>query len=98
MQKKGVQKIGEVVNELLNENKRLNKGLIYNRVIQNWSVVMGPTISRSTKSVFLSREGVLFVTLTSSVVRNELLMLQDKIIESINRSVGVDAVKKIVFK
>ena len=98
MRKKDVQKIGDIVNELLYNDKKLNSGIVNSRVIQNWSTIMGPTISRNTKNVFLAKNGVLFVSLTSSVVRNELMLLKDKIIKNLNDSVGNDVVRDIVFK
>lgn len=98
MRKKQVQSIRDILGEMVDSNKRMNSGLLHSRIAQNWHTVMGPTISRSTTNVFLGKKGVLFVQLNSSVVRNELLMLKEKIIRSLNQSVKEDVVKDIVFR
>ncbi|MBN2167276.1 MAG: DUF721 domain-containing protein [Marinilabiliaceae bacterium] len=98
MRKKQVQSIKDILTEIIGKDSRLNNGLVHNRVLKNWHNIMGPTISRSTNEVYLAKNGVLFVRLNSSVVRNELLMLKDKIIRSLNQSVAADVVKDIVFK
>lgn len=98
MRKKNVQNMRELMQEFLQTNQQLEKGVLESRVIQNWAVIMGPSVDRCTKRIFLSKSGILYVELNSSVVRNELLMLREKIISSLNQSVGASLVNDIVLK
>jgi predicted nucleic acid-binding Zn ribbon protein len=97
MLRKNSQNIREIIQELMQNQPHLSKGILENRVVQNWPKLMGPTIERSTRRVYLSK-GVLYVELNSSVVRNELNMLREKIVRSLNQSVGGNIVTDIVFR
>ena len=59
--------------------------------------VLGPTISRITKSLNI-RGGVLYVRLNSSVIRNDLLMHKDKIIDALNAEAGGQVVYDLVVQ
>ena len=62
-----------------------------------WESVVGQTINRHTKKIYI-KEGVLFVKLDSSVVRNELAMLKQPLMKKINETVGAEVVSDIVLK
>jgi predicted nucleic acid-binding Zn ribbon protein len=97
MRRKNVQSIGEVLNEVIHSQKHLEQGILVSRVQQNWNTVMGPTVASFTRKVYFYN-GVLYVELTSSVARNELVMLRDKIVKALNESVGADVVKELVLR
>ena len=90
------QKLSEVLSSVLQENN-LNKKMLEQQAAGMWHMIMGPTVNRATRNVFVSN-GVMFVELESSVVRQEMLTLKKKIIERINELVGVGAITDIVFK
>ena len=62
-----------------------------------WESVVGQTINRHTKNIYI-KDGVLFVKLDSSVVRNELAMLKQPLMKKINETVGAEVVSDIVLK
>ena len=62
-----------------------------------WESVVGQTINRHTKNIYI-KDGVLFVKLDSSVVRNELAMLKQPLMKKINETVGAKVVSDIVLK
>lgn len=97
MRRKNVQDIREVIQEIINADSRLSAGLLETRVVQNWEKVLGPSVARATRRVYLY-QGTLFVELNSSVVRNELVMLRDRIVRSLNQSVGAEIVKELVLR
>ncbi len=96
MRKSNTQNIGEVINELFKE-LHLDRKLKEVSVINSWGEVLGNNISRSTTKLFF-KDRVLFVSLSSSVVRNELLMLKTKIIKALNEKVGDNVVEDIVLR
>ncbi len=90
--KNTTQSLKDVLGEIMNQpNLRKFKAVHY------WEKVMGKPVARVTKNVYF-RNGVLFVSLNSSVVRGELVMLKDKIIKNMNEAIGSDAINDIVFK
>jgi hypothetical protein len=58
---------------------------------------MGAPVARVTRKVYF-RDGIVYVSLYSSVIRNELMMQRNKIVENLNRHVGADIVKDVVLR
>lgn len=75
----------------------LRSGFRATQVIKAWPTVTGPGVARVTTNLFF-KGGSLFVNLNSSVVRSDLIMSKDKIIESLNKEVGENVVTDIVFR
>lgn len=90
------QKMSAIVLEVLKEND-MGRHLLEHRAVDLWRVVTGPTVVGVTRNVYV-KDGVMFVELQSSVVRNELLMLKNKILDNINSAVGQDVIQDIVLK
>jgi predicted nucleic acid-binding Zn ribbon protein len=66
-------------------------------LISSWEEMVGKAISSKTKKVYI-KEGVLYVHLSSSVVRNELLMLREVLRDKLNEKAGSEVVKDIVLR
>ncbi len=90
------QSIADVLSEIM-RTQNINKGLFEHRLIGLWGQILGPAVERVTKQVYVT-DGVMFVYLNSSVVRGELLMLKDKIINRLNDAVGEKVLRDIVFR
>jgi len=90
------QTLKEVIGQLL-KAYRIDGKLAEQKVIANWEQVVGPMIGKYTKSIRIHHK-VLFVELTSSVVRNELEYAKEKLVKSLNDSVGTKAINRIVLK
>lgn len=67
------------------------------KLLQSWSVLMGPMIANRTEDIRLY-EGTLYVQITSASLRSELSFAKAKIIQTLNEQVGEDLVKDIVFR
>ena len=87
--------LGEALNDLIKEYK-LASGLKEAAVLNIWESVAGKVITARTKRTCL-KDGVLHIYLTSSVVRNELMMLRDALKSQINSRAGEEAVREIVL-
>ena len=94
--KNTTQSLKDVLGEILNEPK-LKKGVSEFMAVHYWEKVMGKPVARVTKNVYF-RNGMLFVSLNSSVVRGELVMLKDKIIKNMNEAIGSKTIRDIIFK
>lgn len=90
------QAIGAVLQEYLKE-LQIDQKLKEIRLIGSWESVMGRTVTRYTKSIALKNR-VLFVQMTSSIARNELVMMRQGIIEAMNKNAGEKMIDDIVIR
>jgi predicted nucleic acid-binding Zn ribbon protein len=87
--------LGEALGYLIKEY-RLEKGLKEAAVLNIWENIAGKVITARTKRTYL-KDGVLHIYLTSSVVRNELMMLRDALRSQINSRAGEEVVREIML-
>ena len=66
-------------------------------ILKNWEEIVGKAISRRATRVYI-KDGVMFIKLSSSVVRNELLMIRETLRQRLNEEAGEEIVKEIVLK
>jgi len=64
-------------------------------VIKIWEGVTGKAITTRTKRVFV-KDGVLHIYLSSSVVKNELMMLRESLRIQINSKAGEEVIREIM--
>jgi hypothetical protein len=88
--------LSEALNEFIKENK-LQKGMDKVDTRQAWVNLMGNGVNNYTTGVELKNE-TLFVSLSSSVLREELSLGKTKIIAMINEELGRELVKKLVLR
>ena len=88
-------KLSEVLLDYMRDTGTTNV-MLEKRAVSLWQAVMGPTVNKTTSSVRV-RDGVMYVGLTSSVVRNELFNMRGRIVAAINKAVGQDVIKDIRF-
>jgi len=96
MKRKSALPIRDIIQECLKE-QNLNQRLLENRAVSYWERVLGPSVAKATSRIYI-HQGTLYVELTSSVLRNELLMWKDRIIINLNQAIGEDIVQNIVLK
>ena len=96
MKRSNTQSIGEAIRAYLKESK-LEKPLKERQLISTWESLLGKSIARATRDIYI-KNGKLYVFLTSSVIRNELYMLQDEIIRKLNESAGEELLSGMVLK
>lgn len=88
--------ISEIIQELLKKNNIKGK-LDETTITQKWKEVVGNPMSRYTKKVYINKS-ILYVEITSSVARNELIMNRSILIERLNAITGNETIKDIIFK
>ena len=88
--------MGDVLKGFIEAN-RLQKGLDKVSIKDAWHKVMGKAISKYTAAITLDRQ-VLYVQLSSSVLREELSYGKTKIIEMINEEMGKQIINKIILR
>ena len=88
--------ISDVLKDFITVN-HLQTGLDKISVKDAWENVMGKPIVKYTTNIVLERD-VVFVQLSSSVLREELSYGKEKIIKMLNEELGKDLITKIVLR
>ncbi len=96
MRKSNTQRLSDVLKTYVQENA-LEKKLSELDLIKSWEMVMGKTVARYTGNLYI-QNSTLFVETTSPIVRNELLMMREKIRQRLNEVAGSELIKTIVFR
>ena len=93
---KNIHSLSEALNAFIKENK-LQKGIDKVMVKKAWEKIMDNGVNNYTTAVELRNE-TLYVSLSSSVLREELSHGKSKIIDMINEELNKDLVKNIVLR
>ena len=87
--------IDELVDQVL-RNMGLEQKFKEHEVCMIWPEVVGQMIASRTKNVRVM-DGKLFVSFTSAVVRNEIMMVKEGLIRALNEKVGKEVVKEMII-
>ncbi len=88
--------VGEVLKYIIKDNK-LQAGMDQISVKEAWKSLMGNGVNSYTKNVVL-KGTVMYVELSSAVLREELSFGKEKIIAMLNEELRRDIVKEIVLR
>ena len=77
-------------------NKLLGSGLKKFFLKKIWLKVIGKNVSQYTSNIYI-KNNTLYLTITSSALKEELSYGKDKIIKSFNKEISNDEINKIVF-
>ena len=96
MKKTDSEKVGGVILQYLREYG-LETPLNEHRLIQAWDKVLGTAVSRYTKELRIYNQ-VLFVTVSSAALRNELMMRRTELVARLNAEAGAQVITQIVLR
>ena len=96
MERKEVKKIDSLLQQFVKAN-RLERGLAEYRLMKSWKDLLGVTVAKKTKSLRIQNRK-LFVTLHSSVVRNELSLIKESLIPKLNEAAGMNVIDDVVLR
>lgn len=88
--------MGEALQEFIKVNK-LEKGIDKVDTQEAWKKLMGNGVNKYTTAVEL-RGSILYVSLSSSVLREELSHGNSKIIAMLNEELGKELIKKLILR
>ncbi len=95
MKRNKAEQVGDVVRMLLRQ-QGLEGPLNEYRLIQSWTDVLGKPIERYTRDLYI-RGQTLYVRLSSSVLKNELMMQRSMLVQKLNAAVGAQVITDIRF-
>ena len=88
--------LSDLIDEFLHE-AGLDKKLKEREIIASWDQIVGGMIAHTTQSISI-REGVMFVHIRSAVIKNELQMIRQGLIDEINRRAGYAIIQDLVIR
>lgn len=88
--------ISEIMEALLKE-KGLDGKLAENRLLNSWEELLGRSVAKATKNLYI-KDKTLFVSMNSSIVRHELMMIRDELIKRLNEKAGKKVIDSIVIR
>ncbi|MBN2660482.1 MAG: DUF721 domain-containing protein [Tannerellaceae bacterium] len=97
MKRNNSQKLGDLLRDFFEENSELYDKMMEIRIQRSWKEVLGPMVMQYTRTVYV-RDKVLYVYLTSSVLRSELILCREKLVKSLNEYAGSSVIKDIVIR
>jgi len=96
MRKKGVSSLEDLLRKMSNRPK-LKKKLDGVEALDQLDEILGNNLKKYVTDKYF-KNGVIYICLSSSVLRNELSMQKQGLISSVNQSIGKKLVKDIVLK
>ncbi len=95
MRRRESQNLSDVIKELVKLQK-LDVKINEKNLLNSWESVVGIAINKYCESKYIKNK-VLYVKLSSSVLRNELMMSRQKLVENLNNYIGLEVIKDIRF-
>ena len=92
--KRKPRKIGDVVTDVLKQSGVADR-ISQAKVIPEWSELVGPQISRVTEPLSVTRQGTLFVAVTTNAWMTELSLMEPHLLRRLNERTGRLQIKRI---
>jgi predicted nucleic acid-binding Zn ribbon protein len=96
MRRNNAEPIGKLIQSYLRQES-LESPLNEQRLIDAWAKVLGSTIASYTKDLYIKNQ-ILYVHLTSSALRQELMMGREMLVRNLNKHVGATVIHNIIFR
>ncbi len=96
MRKRNTESLRDIIGQVL-KNNHLDKKLNDKHLLDAWPKILGENIKQYTTDLIIKNR-VLYVTLSSSVLRHDLFLSREEIKNSLNREVGAEVIKEIIFR
>lgn len=96
MRRSKTMSLAEAMKDYLKE-MHLEGKLLEVNLLNSWEEIVGKAISSRTTRIFI-KDQVLYVKLSSSVARNELLMLKEALRVKLNEKAGKELIKDIILR
>ena len=96
MKRIDTQQICSILDDFFEQNPTLADKLAETRLMDSWTTVLGSSVSRFTDKLYI-RKRALYVRVTSSVLKSELMMVREQMIDKLNRQAGRNVIDNIIL-
>lgn len=86
MKRTNTQPIGEILRDFFEDHTELYEKIMEVRIERAWKKLLGPMAAHYTRYLYV-RDRILYVSMTSAVLRSELLLSKDKLLSNINQEI-----------
>jgi predicted nucleic acid-binding Zn ribbon protein len=97
MQRTNEQNMSDLLDVFFGQHPELKQRMMEERIVRSWKSLMGPLVARYTSTIYI-RDKVLYLSITSSVLRSELLLNRDQLIKKLNDFCGCEVITQIVVR
>jgi predicted nucleic acid-binding Zn ribbon protein len=91
-----IQSLKDVLQQCVLEEGWENK-LQETRVLLLWDELLGLTVTRVTRHKYIANRKF-FVQLNSSIVRQQLFMMRNEIVEKLNQQAGANVIDELILR
>ncbi len=88
--------ISEIIAKLF-DNPKFAKEYKKAKILNSWEKILGKQVANSTKDLYIKNR-ILYVHFSSSIVRNEISMMKQAIIEKLNNIVNEKIIIDIILR
>jgi len=85
--KRRPRKLGDVISDVLKQ-KGIQDRVAQATVIPEWPALVGPQIAKVTEPLSVTRQGTLFVAVTTNAWMTELSMMEPELLRRLNEKTG----------
>ncbi len=96
MRRSKTEAISDVISRYIRDMK-IERKLKEVAITGSWERIAGRAIASRTTKIYI-RRGTLYIHLSSSVVRSEIMMMREALRERLNSDAGEEVVKSIVVR
>lgn len=92
--KRHPKKLGDVMGDVL-ATSGITDRIAQASIIPDWQALVGPQIAKVTEPMSITRQGTLFVAVTTNAWMTELSLMEPELLRRLNERTGRLQVKKI---
>jgi predicted nucleic acid-binding Zn ribbon protein len=96
MRRNNAEQIGSILRRYLRQES-LESPLNEQRLLDLWPQMLGPSMAKYTRQIYI-RNQILFVSLSSAALRQELMMGRELLVRKLNEKVGANVITNIIFR
>jgi hypothetical protein len=97
MIRRNTAKLSDILRLYWKDNPEIYHQMMEARVCRLWGEVLGQTITQCTSNTYIKNR-TLYVSMTSSVIRSELMAIRKKLVTTLNNNAGSDVIDEIVIR
>jgi predicted nucleic acid-binding Zn ribbon protein len=90
-------RLNETLQLFWKDNPELYHKMLEVRVQRLWGELLGHTIARHTTNAYVKNR-ILYVSVTSSVVRSELVSMRKRLVVMLNEHAGSDVIDDVMIR
>ena len=89
--------ISSILHNFYRENPQLWQKILEIRIQRAWGEILGPMVMKSTQNLYIKNQ-VMYVSISSSALRNELLLNRKRLLKGLNEYAGAEVIKNLVIR